>query len=173
MENGRRHQTGLRRVPHLLLFRWVWRTEVLLHVQNAMETLLFFRGGVQCNAILWVGGACVCENAPLPFCLIMFLQPPCADVHWGFLHMSIGVQDGGLGTWRGPWGDPPQHMSSGSLFCPHFNLPTCSVNTGNQAKSHIRRGWCKVNIKGSLNTLSFTSKTQSKKKNMLLCAGIL
>lgn len=25
MENGRRHQTGLRRFPHLLLFRWVWR----------------------------------------------------------------------------------------------------------------------------------------------------
>lgn len=24
MENGRRHQTGLRRLPHLLLFRWVW-----------------------------------------------------------------------------------------------------------------------------------------------------
>lgn len=25
MENGRRYKTGLRRFPHLLLFRWVWR----------------------------------------------------------------------------------------------------------------------------------------------------
>lgn len=32
MENGSCYQTGLRRFPHILLFRWVWRWELLSFV---------------------------------------------------------------------------------------------------------------------------------------------
>lgn len=50
MENGRRHQTGLRRFPHLLLFRWVWRRWVycqlcsLLPLQRAVHGVLVYVG---------------------------------------------------------------------------------------------------------------------------------
>lgn len=66
MENGRRHQTGLRRFPHLLLFRWVWggyarllvswgEFSAMLIVTSAENSVQLLVKCGECSAALWEG----------------------------------------------------------------------------------------------------------------------
>lgn len=77
MENGRRHQTGLRRFPHLLLFRWVWKGFAWLIVSNAMLIFVIYLRRMQCIAcclplvaaavvVVIISGECR-RNSSLPF----------------------------------------------------------------------------------------------------------
>ena len=54
MENGRRHKTGLRRFPHLLLFRWVWRGYAWLIVSCGESSAMLIVTSAQCIAQLVV-----------------------------------------------------------------------------------------------------------------------
>lgn len=64
MENGRRHQTGLRRFPHLLLFRWVWRglcMALLSAVENSVQCLLLPLQRAVLSFLLYVENAVQCS----------------------------------------------------------------------------------------------------------------
>lgn len=102
MENGRRHQTGLRRFPHLLLFRWVWGGLCRLIVSwgefSAMLIVTSAENSVQplvkcgeCSAVWLCGKA---ENTSVP---PHYWCPPCVHVHC----TCCGCHDGVRGPLRG------------------------------------------------------------------------
>lgn len=108
MENGRRHQTGLRRFPHLLLFRWVWRGGLhgllsagensvqcsLLPLQRALHSfLVYVQNAVQCSP---VGRGEDATLVPFLCVLHMWMRAVHVDVNgeqkMGSFEMDIPVQ---------------------------------------------------------------------------------
>lgn len=80
MENGSCYQTGLRRFPHILLFRWVWRWELLPAMEVFVAKVAVSPVSVQMHVQQGPWGAWPADWHRQPFfffkfmCIILILQ---------------------------------------------------------------------------------------------------